>query len=57
MYATREGVKCIWSNENCPYDWSPSDEITYEAEDGHNVSIIPWEEFSRLSDESQKRVY
>lgn len=51
FYATPEGVKCVWVNENCPYDWGsalPITEDTQEAADGHNVSLIPWDEIQYL---------
>jgi hypothetical protein len=50
MYATREGLKCIWSNESCPYESSDVsiNEETYEASDKHNVSLIPWSDFDKI---------
>ena len=41
FYLEGDTIKCIWTNENCPYDWSPYDPETEEAEDGHNVSYFP----------------
>ena len=48
LYLTQEGIKAIWHNENCPYDICDLDDETYEAEDGHNVSIIPWDNADEL---------
>lgn len=41
MFAEGDVVKCVWSNENCPYvnDESDVDE-TGAAKDGHNVSYL-----------------
>jgi hypothetical protein len=41
FYPEKDGLKAIWTNENCPY--SAHDNETYEAEDGHNVSSVSWE--------------
>jgi surface antigen len=49
MYATPEGVECVWTNENCPYiygDVTADDQ--YRASDRHNVSRISWEEMRAL---------
>jgi hypothetical protein len=51
FYPTKQGLKAIWTNENCPYvskayPNSPAitaDEETREASDGHNVSNISWD--------------
>lgn len=49
FYPTPEGIKCIWSNENCPYDFNGAiDADTYESEDGHNVSMITWLEMEEM---------
>ena len=48
FYLTKDGIKAIWSNENCPYDHCEHDEDTYEAEDGHNVSMITWDTLDPL---------
>lgn len=48
FYSTPEGVKCIWTNENCPYDDSPIDNETSEAADGHNVSLLSWDELENM---------
>lgn len=42
FYIIPKGIKCIWTNENCPY--GPHDEETSEEKDGSNVSIIRWED-------------
>lgn len=47
LYPTPEGVKAIWVNESCPS--APYNKETYEAEDGHNVEMIPWAEVHRLA--------
>lgn len=50
FYATKEGVKCVWDNEDCPYQ-DPDltiDSETNEASDGHNVSMLPWKELELL---------
>lgn len=46
FYPTNGGLKAIWHNENCPY--TPCNEETYEAEDGSNVTHIPWDNLSKL---------
>ncbi len=60
FFPTKEGLKCIWSNENCPYEqeeWIDSEchihpavtvDANYEASDGHNVSLIPWEKLEEI---------
>lgn len=50
FYPTKDGLKCIWENENCPYqfDGITIDENTQEASDGHNVSMISWENLEQL---------
>lgn len=49
MYATTEGVECVWTNENCPYlgDGVTADDRE-RASDRHNVSRIPWDEMRAL---------
>ncbi len=42
VYVTDEGLKAIWSNENCPYTKELGD-LPYEAKDGHNVDTFTWE--------------
>lgn len=56
FYPTPEGLKAIWSNENCPYEHEgvTIDEDTYEASDGHNVSLIPWEDLERVLNNKRK---
>jgi hypothetical protein len=50
FFATSEGVKCIWTNENCPYDFDgvTIDEETDEASDGHNVSMLTWDKLEAM---------
>jgi hypothetical protein len=35
FYATPEGLKAVWENENCPYEGSHKD---------HNISWLYWQE-------------
>lgn len=58
FYPTQEGVKCIWENENCPYDFGgvKIDRDTREASDGHNVSVISWEVIDQMMQHRPKRV-
>jgi hypothetical protein len=50
MFATPEGVKCVWTNNSCPYEL---DDVTVdgndEASDGHNVSFISWDDIAALA--------
>jgi hypothetical protein len=49
FYPTSEGLKAIWHNENLPYDLGGTkDPDTYEASDGHNVSLISWSTLEKL---------
>jgi hypothetical protein len=45
FYATKDGVKCIWTNENCPYTEAGEHD---EALDGSNVDMILWETIERM---------
>lgn len=49
FYPTEDGLKCVWENENCPYQF---DGVTidenHEASDGHNVSLIPWSKLEEV---------
>lgn len=45
FYTTPTGLKAIWQNETCPDEDSEIDPITGEADDGHNVSFVKWEDF------------
>jgi hypothetical protein len=49
MYATTQGVECVWKNENTPYiDGDATEDEQYRASDGHNVSLITWDEMRAL---------
>lgn len=50
FYPCPTGVKAVWTNENCPYDYSGSTNHpeTREASDGHNVSFLSWEELDAM---------
>jgi hypothetical protein len=49
MYATTEGVECVWTNENCPYtDGDVTADDQYRASDRHNISRISWDEMRAL---------
>ncbi len=58
MFPTSDGVKAIWTNENCPYRFSgvTVDEETYEASNGHNVSLIPWGDIIALLQHAPEEV-
>lgn len=45
FYATTVGVKCIWTNENCPYTEAGEND---EALDGSNVSMLSWEDIELI---------
>jgi len=50
FYATKDGVKAIWTNENCPYEYDDAkiDEETEESSNGHNVSMLTWEQLEKM---------
>jgi hypothetical protein len=58
FFSTKEGIKCVWENENCPYDFSEKEDGSgianirgtncREALDGHNVSLLSWEEIENM---------
>lgn len=58
FFSTKEGIKCIWENENCPYDFLEGEDGSgiidipgtncKEAIDGHNVSMLSWKEIEKM---------
>ena len=54
FFSTKEGIKCIWENENCPYEnisavnHIPGGGEHLEAVDGHNVSMLSWDEIEKM---------
>ncbi len=55
--AVPEGIKAVWTNENCPYLGNDItiDEEDSSASDGHNVSIIDYDEFQKLIDYAKSK--
>lgn len=51
FYPTPEGIMAVWTNENCPYEGKnvTFDKETWAASDGHNVSMISWEDWEAMS--------
>lgn len=63
FWATPKGIMCVWTNENCPYDFGEGtiDDETFAHSDGHNVSWLSAKDLERMlkaakkSDEGSKR--
>ena len=48
MYLVDDQIKCVWTNENCPYCDEDQVDAHGAALDGHNVSYIPVQAMERL---------
>ena len=49
FYPSPDGIRCVWVNENCPYDLGGTVDDIGASSDGHNVDVISWETVRKMA--------